>query len=56
MTSQRVTSAAAMEAALEAHKWDLIISDYSIPGFGGHAALAIYQHSNLREELIHQLQ
>lgn len=47
VTSERVASAAAMQAALEAHAWDLIISDYSIPGFGGPAALELYQQKNL---------
>jgi two-component system, cell cycle sensor histidine kinase and response regulator CckA len=46
VTSERVASAAAMEAALVAHPWDLIISDYSIPGFGGAAALALYQQKD----------
>src|SRR5205807_2247573 len=47
VTSQRVATAVAMEAALEAQKWDLIIGDYSIPEFGGPAALAFYQHKHL---------
>jgi len=36
-----------MEAALAAYPWDLIISDYSIPGFGGPAALELYQRNGL---------
>jgi PAS domain S-box-containing protein len=47
VTAERVASAVAMQAALEAHAWDLIISDYCIPGFGGPAALALYQHKDL---------
>ncbi|HZR17598.1 MAG TPA: PAS domain S-box protein [Verrucomicrobiae bacterium] len=47
VASECVATAVAMEAALEAHKWDLIICDYSIPGFGGHAALACYQRKDL---------
>ncbi len=47
VTSERVASVAAMQAALEAQPWDLIISDYSIPGFGGPAALALYQQKDL---------
>jgi PAS domain S-box-containing protein len=47
VASERVVSAATMQAALEAHTWDLIISDYSIPGFGGPAALALYQQKDL---------
>jgi PAS domain S-box-containing protein len=45
--SERVVSATAMQAALEVHPWDLIISDYTIPGFGGPAALALYQQKDL---------
>jgi PAS domain S-box-containing protein len=47
VTSERVASAVAMQSALEEHAWDLIISDYSIPGFGGPAALELYQQKNL---------
>jgi len=47
VSSERVVSATAMQAALEAHTWDLIISDYCIPGFGGAAALALYQQNDL---------
>src|SRR5437868_1372402 len=47
VTSECVASATAMQAALEGHAWDLIISDYSIPGFGGPAALELYQQKNL---------
>ncbi len=52
VTSERVVSATAMQAALEAHPWDLIISDYIIPGFGGAAALALYQQKDLDIPLI----
>src|SRR5260221_4342043 len=45
--SERVASATAMQGALEAHSWNLIISDYSIPGFSGPAALALYQQKDL---------
>jgi signal transduction histidine kinase len=37
----RVDTAAAMEAALRQQPWDLILSDYSIPTFGGLQALAL---------------
>jgi len=47
VTAERVATADAMHAALEAHKWDLIISDYSIPGFGALAALALYHQRDL---------
>jgi PAS domain S-box-containing protein len=45
--SKRVESLLAMRAALEAHVWDLIIGDYSIPGFGGPAALELYRQKDL---------
>ena len=44
---ERVETAAAMQAALEVHTWDLIICDYSMPHFDGPAALAIYQQAGL---------
>ena len=44
---ERVATASGMEAALDAHPWDLIISDYSMPGFGGLDALHIYQRRSL---------
>ena len=44
---ERVETAAAMQAALDGHKWDLIICDYSMPHFAGPAALAIYQQREL---------
>src|ERR1041385_2809354 len=37
---ERVDSAPAMEAMLE-REWDVVISDYAIPGFGGEAALSL---------------
>jgi len=40
---ERVETASSMREALEAQPWDLVISDYSMPSFGGPAALAIYQ-------------
>jgi two-component system, cell cycle sensor histidine kinase and response regulator CckA len=39
---ERVETYAAMHEALEGRTWDLIISDYSMPLFGGAAALALY--------------
>lgn len=44
---ERVETAAAMQTALQAQPWDLIISDYSMPPFGGPAALSLYQRSEL---------
>ncbi len=44
---ERVETAAAMQAALELHDWDLIICDYSMPHFSGPEALALYQKRGL---------
>ena len=40
---QRVDTAAAMRAALDAQAWDVILSDYVMPGFGALPALALRQ-------------
>ena len=42
---ERVETPAAMQAALAAGGWDLVISDYLMPQFGGAAALALYKQS-----------
>src|ERR1051326_8161782 len=47
VTSKRVETAAAMLAALEEGPWDIIISDYVVPGFGGLKALALLQSKGL---------
>jgi len=44
---ERVETPAAMQAALKAGNWDLIISDFSMPLFGGSAALNLYRQSDL---------
>jgi PAS domain S-box-containing protein len=44
---ERVETAAAMQAALDVHEWDLIICDYSMPQLTGPAALAIFCHKGL---------
>ena len=44
---ERVQTPAAMKSALESNSWDLIISDYSMPQFGGQAALKLYQEKGL---------
>src|SRR5947208_2089785 len=38
---ERVSNAVEMESALGREKWDIIISDYSVPGFNGLAALRL---------------
>jgi signal transduction histidine kinase len=43
----RVETAAAMAAALAGSAWDLVLSDYQVPGFGGMAALRTLQDSGL---------
>jgi PAS domain S-box-containing protein len=40
---ERVETQAAMQAALDAERWDLVISDYSMPQFNGTAALMLFQ-------------
>lgn len=42
---QRVYTADATKNALESGDWDLIISDYHIPGFGGMMALELFKKS-----------
>jgi PAS domain S-box-containing protein len=45
--ARRVETADQMTAALNEQEWDLIISDYALPQFGGSAALALFQEKNL---------
>ena len=40
---ERVETPAAMQAALELQKWDILLSDYRLPLFSGTAALQLYQ-------------
>ena len=44
---ERVDSAEAMRMALARRNWDLVISDYVIPGFGGPEALGLVKASGL---------
>jgi two-component system sensor histidine kinase UhpB len=39
--SERVESAAGLNASLDKHAWDVIIADYVMPGFDGLSALAL---------------
>ncbi len=43
--SIRVQTAAAMEKALAEHEWDIILSDYAMPGFTGLDALRVLKES-----------
>jgi len=47
LTHERVDTAAALEAALDRHPWDLVIGDYSMPHFSGTAALAMLRQREL---------
>ena len=44
---QRVDSAAALRANLDASSWDIVLSDYSMPGFSGTAALTVLREKGL---------
>src|SRR5436189_509061 len=44
---ERVETRQTMQKALATQTWDIIISDYSLPRFGGVAALALYQEHGL---------
>ncbi|HYM24017.1 MAG TPA: response regulator, partial [Vicinamibacterales bacterium] len=44
---ERVQTAAAMTAALEGRRWDVIVSDYSMPSFTGLEALEIARTHSL---------
>jgi signal transduction histidine kinase len=46
-TFERVWSEPAMAEALRRQTWDLVISDYEMPGFGGLAALQVLKESGL---------
>jgi PAS domain S-box-containing protein len=45
--SERVDTAEAMRDALMHREWDLIVSDYMVPGFGGLAALSVLKETGL---------
>src|SRR5438093_4306253 len=42
---ERVWTAAAMKAALQRQAWDIVISDYEMPNFGGFEALQLLKES-----------
>jgi two-component system cell cycle sensor histidine kinase/response regulator CckA len=43
---ERVDTAEALRAALKAKLWDVVLSDYSLPGFSAPEALSIVQEAN----------
>lgn len=45
--AERVDTAGAMSAALARQTWDVVISDYTMPGFSGSAALKLLQQYEL---------
>jgi len=44
---ERVATEAALDAALDRERWDLVIGDYSMPGFSGIAALVLVRGRGL---------
>src|SRR6476660_7335108 len=48
----RVDSAEALNKALARHEWDMVIADYTMPGFSGTAALAIVRERGLEVPFI----
>src|ERR1700733_8218539 len=47
ITHRRVYNAAALASVLEEEQWDIVISDYSMPGFKGTDALAMVRKKDL---------
>jgi PAS domain S-box-containing protein len=47
LSHERVDSADAMRTALERGRWDLVLSDYSMPAFSGLAALQVLHSTGL---------
>lgn len=47
VTHQRVYTASALASTLEKGEWDIVISDYSMPGFNGTDALAMVREKGL---------
>lgn len=45
--TERVASAAEFSAALDGKVWDVVLSDFAMPGFGGMAALELLQSRRL---------
>ena len=49
---RRVDTAEALSSALEHHEWDMVIADYTMPGFSGTAALSIVRSRGLEVPFI----
>ncbi len=47
INSKRVETADEMRTALKKERWDVVISDYNIPGFGGPQALSVLRSSDV---------
>ena len=47
LSHQRVDSAVAMRDALIDRQWDIVLSDYNMPGFSGADALALLHDSGI---------
>src|SRR5579862_140586 len=52
VTHQRVDSATALQEHLHDGVWDIVISDYSIPGFSGASALQMIREAHLETPFI----
>ncbi|MBA4379653.1 MAG: hypothetical protein C0393_03025 [Anaerolinea sp.] len=52
VTAERVDNEESFRTALSRPGWDIIISDYKLPGFGGDIVLDIYKRSGLDTPLI----
>ena len=51
-TLKRVETGLSMKVQLETSQWDLVISDFNLPGFNAYAALKVLQESGRRLPLI----
>ena len=47
VTYERVQTADAMQAALTSSRWDVVLSDYHMPGFSAPAALAVLRATGM---------
>ena len=52
VTCRVVEVPAKLDEALSSHSWDVVVSDYVMPGFNGHDALAIYHRHQLETPFI----